>query len=89
VGLAHFTFDVANDATAGPFTISLTTLGNSLSDPTGNTIAITRLDNGTIIIEQPSSVPEPAGLGLSALALAAGLLAFRRKLPPASRGSLH
>jgi len=84
VGLAHFTFDVANDATPGPFTISLTTLGNSLSDPNGNTIAITGLDNGTITIEQPSSVPEPAALGLSALALAAGLLIFRWKLPHAS-----
>jgi hypothetical protein len=78
VGLAHFTFDVAKDATDGPFTISLTPLGSSLSDPNGNNTPITELEDGTIEIE---SVPEPAALGLSALALAAGLLTFRRKSP--------
>ena len=80
VGLAHFTFNVASNATAGPFTVSLSTLGgNSLADPNGNNIPITALENGTITIEGPSSVPEPAALGLSALALGGGLLAFRRK----------
>jgi hypothetical protein len=82
VGLAHFTFDVANDATGGPFTISLTGLGNSLSGSNGNNIPITTLEDGTITIE---SVPEPAVLGLSALALTAGLLTFRRKLPHAGQ----
>jgi hypothetical protein len=82
VGLAHFTFDVANDATGGPFTISLTALGNSLSDPNGNNVPITALDDGTITI---ASVPEPAVLDLSALALAAGLLTFRRRLPHAGQ----
>lgn len=84
VGLVHFTFDVASGAASGPFIISLTTLGNSLSDPTGNTTPITSLQNGTITIEQSSSVPEPAALGLSAFALA-GLFAFRRKLLHAGR----
>ncbi|MGA7415608.1 MAG: hypothetical protein WBW33_34365 [Bryobacteraceae bacterium] len=78
VGLAHFTFDVANGATTGPFAVSLTTLGNSLSDPNGNGIPITALDNGTITIEPSSSVPEPE-LGLWAIALGGCLLAFRRK----------
>jgi hypothetical protein len=81
VGLAHFTFDVANDATGGPFTVTLTPLGNSLSGSNRNNIPITTLEDGTITIE---TVPEPAVLGLSALALAAGLLTFRRKLHHAS-----
>ncbi len=85
VGLAHFTFDVATGAATGPFTISLATLGNSLSGAAGANIPITTLENGEITIEGPNSVPEPAALGLSALALAAGLLAFRRKLPHALR----
>jgi hypothetical protein len=86
VGLAHFTFDVANDATGGPFTISLTGLGNSLSGSNGNNIPITTLEDGTITIE---SVPEPAALGLSALALAAGLLTLRRKLPHAGQSRVE
>lgn len=85
VGLAHFTFNVANDATPGPFTISLTALGNSLSGPNGDNISITDLENGTITISAPSSVPEPAALGLTSLALASGLLVFRRKSLPDSR----
>jgi hypothetical protein len=86
VGLAHFTFDVANDATGGPFTVSLTALGNSLSDPNGNNTPITALEDGTITI---ASVPEPAALGLSALALGAGLLTFRRKMPHAGKSDLN
>jgi hypothetical protein len=85
VGLAHFTFDVANNATPGPFSISLTALGNSLSGPTGDDIPITTLENGTITIAAPTSVPEPSAMGLSAIALATGLLAFRRSWAHTSR----
>jgi hypothetical protein len=54
VGLAHFTFNVAADATGGPFTISLTGLGNSLSDSNGNNTPITALDQGS---KPPSIAP--------------------------------
>jgi len=76
-GLGHVTFDVANGAAAGPFAITLTELGSSLSDADGNSLPIT-LSNGTITINSVSSVPEPSSLALALSALCV-LAALRKR----------
>jgi hypothetical protein len=67
-GLGHVTFDVASGAATGPFAVTLTEPGSSLSDADGNLIPIT-LSGGTITIGAISSVPEPSSLGLVMIAV--------------------
>ncbi len=64
VGLGHLLFDVAGNAAAGTYAVSLVGYpASSLSDPFSNNIPITSLNDGSITI-QGQGVPEPASMVL-------------------------
>ncbi len=68
VALGRVLFNVASNATPGPFTINFNANGTSLSDGTKN-IPIDTLTPGQITITASTAVPEPATAGLFGLAL--------------------
>ena len=80
VGLAHVFFDVLAGAPAGPLAVSFAAFPTtSLSDSSGNDLAVTTVQDGTITINGPGvPVPEPSTLAL--LALSVPLLARKRFL---------
>lgn len=76
VGLGEVFFDVAAGTAAGPYTVTFDSIATSLSDPAGNNIPISALDNGTITVTPSgSAVPEPSTLLLFSTGLT--LLAAR------------
>jgi hypothetical protein len=58
-GLGLVSFDVAGSAT-GTATVSFNSSITTLTAPDGSNIPINTLNNGTITIQSPSPVPEPA-----------------------------
>jgi hypothetical protein len=84
VGLGHVLFDVAPGAASGSFAVQLAFFPTtSLSDESGNNIAIDTLSNGLITITTPAApvVPEPSSFSLlfSGVVASAVMMVRRRK----------
>jgi hypothetical protein len=74
VALGEVFFDLTPGAPVGPITVSFDPSATSLSDVSGNPIAIDTQDSGTV-----SLTPEPSSLALFGLGSAALLLSRARR----------
>jgi hypothetical protein len=80
LALGEVYFNVAAGAAGGPATVSFSgsSASNSLSDPSGDSIAIGSLTSGTIDIASSTNTPEPSSLFLTLGAMAARFGRIRR-----------